>query len=54
MLLDKDRTIWSNYLVRGTPSHFLIDSSGKIVTLRPSLVSKGDLEVMVTMLTELW
>ncbi len=54
MLLDENREIWNAYLVRGTPAHFLIDSSGKIVGLRPGLASREDLEMMMTMLTELW
>lgn len=54
MSLDEDRKIWNQYLIRGTPSHFLIDSSGEIVTLRPGLASREDLEIMMTMLTELW
>lgn len=54
ILLDEDRKIWNQYLVRGTPSHFLIDSQGKIVTLRPGLALLGDLETMISMLTELW
>ena len=54
MLLDENRKIWNQYLVRGTPSHFLIDSSGKIAGIRPGLASREDLEIMMTMLTELW
>ncbi len=54
MVLDETREIWNSYLVRGTPNHFLIDSLGKIVTLRPGLASREDLEIMTTMLTELW
>lgn len=54
MLLDENREVWNIYLVRGTPSHFLIDTGGKIVTLRPGLASREDLEIMTSMLTELW
>ncbi len=54
MLLDENREIWNQYLVRGTPAHFLIDSQGKIVSLRPGLASREDLEIMLTMLTEFW
>lgn len=50
MLLDEERKIWNTYLVRGTPSHFLIDKEGKIASLRPGLASRSDLEVMLTML----
>ncbi|MFH2014060.1 MAG: redoxin domain-containing protein [Patescibacteria group bacterium] len=50
ILLDERREIWSSYLARGTPSHFLINKNGKIVTLRPGLASIDDLEVMLTML----
>ncbi len=54
IVLDETREIWSSYLVRGTPSHFLIDSQREIVTLRPGLASREDLEIMTTMLTEFW
>jgi peroxiredoxin len=54
VLLDLDRKIWNQYPVRGTPAHFLIDSQGNIVALRPGLASKEDLEILMTMLTELW
>lgn len=54
MVLDEKREIWNQYLVRGTPSHFLISNQREIVTLRPGLASRGDLEIMTTMLTELW
>lgn len=50
MLLDENRKIWNQYLVRGTPSHFLIDKDGKIITMRPGLASLIDLETMLTML----
>ncbi len=54
MVLDENRTIWNQYLVRGTPFHFLISNQGKIITLRPGLASREDLEIMTTMLTEPW
>lgn len=50
MVLDEDREIWNQYFVRGTPSHFLISSSGKIIAQRQGLASEGDLEMMLTML----
>lgn len=50
MLLDETKKIWNQYLVRGTPSHFLIDKEGKIVTLRPGLSLLKDLETMFSML----
>lgn len=50
MLLDEQRKIWNQYLIRGTPSHFLIAKDGKIVTLRPGLAFLTDLETMLTML----
>ncbi len=53
MLLDKNRAVWNSYLVRGTPSHFLIDSKGKIVAIRSGLALEVDLKMMLTMLTEL-
>ena len=49
ILLDEERKIWNQYLIRGTPSHFLIDKEGKIVTLRPGLAGLSDLETMLTM-----
>lgn len=54
ILLDKNREIWNAYLIRGTPSHFLINSSGEIAGLRPGLASREDLEIMMTMLVEFW
>ncbi len=50
MLLDEDRKIWNQYLVRGTPSHFLVDKQGKIIALRPGLASRENLETLLTML----
>lgn len=50
MLLDEQREIWNQYFIRGTPSHFLIDSGGKIASLRPGLAFKENLETMLTML----
>lgn len=52
ILLDETRKIWNQYLVRGTPSHFLIGQDGKVITLRPGLASLNDLEVMMTMAEE--
>lgn len=49
MLLDEQKKIWNQYLVRGTPSHFLIDKEGIIVTLQPGLASLGNLETMLKM-----
>lgn len=53
MLLDEDRRIWNQYFIRGTPSHFLIGEDGKIISLRPGLALKENLETMLTMLKEL-
>lgn len=50
MLLDETKDIWNTYLVRGTPSHFLIDKTGKLVTLRYGLATLSDLEILLTML----
>jgi len=50
MLLDEQRKIWNQYLVRGTPLHFLIDKQGKIITMRPGLASLADLETMLSMI----
>lgn len=50
ILLDEQRKIWNTYSVRGTPSHFLINKKGKIVTLIFGLASLNDLEIMLTML----
>jgi len=44
VLLDEQREIWNDYLVRGTPEHFLIDKQGKAVTAWPGLATIGDLE----------
>lgn len=50
MLLDEQRKIWNQYLIRGTPSHFLIDKEGKIITIRPGLAFLKDLETMLSMI----
>jgi len=50
VVLDKNRKIWNQYLVRGTPAHFLIDKEGKIITMRPGLASLADLETMLSMI----
>ncbi|MBU3942995.1 TlpA family protein disulfide reductase [Patescibacteria group bacterium] len=53
IFLDKNRKIWSQYAVRGTPSHFLINIEGEINYLRPGLASKTDLEIMMTMVPKI-
>lgn len=50
VLLDEKREIWNQYSIRGTPSHFLIDKKGEIITLRPGLALLKDLETMLSML----
>ena len=50
ILLDNNRKVWNQYLVRGTPSHFLIDKNGKIITMRPGLASLENLETMLSMI----
>jgi peroxiredoxin len=52
MLLDKDRKIWRQYLVGGTPTHFLVDRDGKLVIKRIGLAFKKDLESMLTLIKE--
>lgn len=52
LLLDERGDIWDTYLARGTPSHFLIDKQGKIVTLWPGLASSDDLETLMTMIPD--
>lgn len=49
MLLDEKKEIWNTYLVRGTPSHFLINKQGEIVTMLPGLASLDNLETMLKM-----
>ncbi len=51
VLLDEQRKIWNQYLVRGTPTHFLIDKEGKIIAMRPGLASSADLEIMLSMIS---
>ncbi len=51
ILLDEQRKIWNQYLVRGTPSHFLIDKEQKIITMRPGLASMANLEIMLSMIS---
>lgn len=50
VLLDEQRGIWNQYLVRGTPSHFLINKKGEAVTAWPGLASINDLEKMFQLL----
>ncbi len=50
ILLDKDRKTWNQYSVRGTPTHFLINKQGEIVSERPGLTRVEDLETMLTTL----
>lgn len=50
MLIDEQRKIWNQYLIRGTPSHFLIGKDGKIVTMRPGFASLADLETLFSMI----
>ena len=50
MALDEKKDVWNKYSVRGTPSHFLIDKDGAVVSLRPGLSLIKDLEIMLTML----
>lgn len=52
VLLDEEREIWNKYLVRGTPSHFLINEKREIVVTWPGLVSMNDLEKMLSYLEE--
>lgn len=52
MLIDEQRKIWNQYLVRGTPSHFLIGKDGRIITMRPGLASLADLETMLSMISK--
>lgn len=52
MLLDEDGKIWNQYLVRGTPTHFLLNRNGEIVTRRVGFASKKDLESMLTLIRE--
>ena len=43
VLLDKNGKVAQDYWVTGTPSHFLINKEGKIVTVQPGYASKKDL-----------
>lgn len=52
MLLDEKKEIWNSYLVRGTPSHFIIDKQGKIMSMRPGLSSLDNLETMLKMVNQ--
>lgn len=51
MLIDEQREVWSKYLVRGTPSHFLIGKDGKIVNIRFGLSSLSNLETILSMVS---
>lgn len=44
ILVDRDGSIFQNYKVNGTPSHFLIDKSGKISAVWPGIASLSALE----------
>lgn len=47
ILLDTDRKIWNSYPVQGTPTHFLIDGSGKVIHHFPGLANLADLRSML-------
>ncbi len=49
VLLDEQKEIWNQYGVRGTPSHFLIDKQGEIITLWPGLATLENMKVMLSM-----
>lgn len=49
MLLDQDRSIWNQYIVRGTPTHVAVDREGKVAAFRPGLATLAALENMFTM-----
>ena len=51
VLLDDNYIVREDYGVRGTPSHFLIGSEGKIIASRPGYTSKDGLEMMASMIT---
>lgn len=51
ILIDDGHSVWVDYGVRGTPSHFLIDDEGKIIASRPGYTSKDGLEMMASMIT---
>lgn len=42
--LDTDRVLWQLYEVSGTPSHFLIDTAGEIITTHPGMLLYPRLE----------
>ena len=50
ILLDERREIWNQYLIRGTPSHFVIGKNGELITALPGLATLDNLETMFSML----
>lgn len=52
LLLDETRDIWNQYLVRGTPSHFLVNKNGEVLTVFPGLATYDNLETMARMLVD--
>lgn len=49
MLTDGGKRVWNKYLNRGTPTHYMISRSGKIIKKSYGLASFQDLETMLTM-----
>lgn len=45
--LDSSRAIWQLYDVKGTPHHFLINTSGEIIAAYPGMVSSRIFENMI-------
>lgn len=47
VLLDENGEAANNYWVTGTPSHFLIDKEGKIISTRPGYASRENLDSLL-------
>lgn len=52
VIIDGSGEIWNSYLVRGTPSHFLIDKEGRVVAVIPGYATKENLDSLASMVIE--
>lgn len=52
VLIDGSGEIWNRYLVRGTPSHFLIDKEGRVVAAIPGYATKENLDALASIVIE--
>lgn len=52
ILMDTNGQVWNSYLIKGTPTHFLINGEGKIVASRSGYTTKEGLNAMASLVEE--